>query len=312
MRILSAAILLLISLQSSRAMAADTALSMGEHHIDLGDVTLHYVVRGRGPLLFVTSPGWGVGSKPYQIALAPLERNLKLVYIDTRGSGDSTQPADRSHMTQAYMADDIERLRQKLGVEAIDLLGHSDGGIIAIEYALRHPDHARKILLVSTGVLGDRESKTTDAFLELWSDDPQYRDAVKALREADWEKPDLTDEEFGRSLFAQLPLYLADPSRHLKMLQKATTGGRLSAYAVRAEFEAQRSAARDQSKDAPSIRARTLILNGTVDFICPYGVAQRLHAAIPHAELHLYANKGHMLWIEDRPRFFADVLRFMN
>jgi pimeloyl-ACP methyl ester carboxylesterase len=166
--------------------------------------------------------------------------------------------------------------------------------------------------LVSPGVLGDRESTTTEAFLELWSDDPQYRDAVKAARAEDWEKLDLTDEEFGRSLFAELPLYLADPSHHLKMLQEVTTGGRVSAYAVRAQFEAQRKAARDQSRDAPSIRARTLILNGTVDFICPYGVAQRLHAAIPHSELHLYANKGHMLWIEDRPRFFDDVLRFMN
>ena len=105
-------LVLLSSLQAAIVTADDTRLTPGEHDIDLGEVRLHYVVRGQGPLLFVTSPGWGIGSNYLQVALAPLEEKLTLVYIDTRGSGGSGRPADRGRMSQAVMADDIDRLRE--------------------------------------------------------------------------------------------------------------------------------------------------------------------------------------------------------
>ena len=156
------------------AIAADAGLIAGEHEIDLGDVRLHYVVRGQGPLLFVASPGWGVGSNYLQIGLAPLEMRMTLVYIDMRGNGGSTQPADRSQMSQAVMADDIDGLRQRLGLDSIDLFGHSDGGTIAIEYAVRHPQHLRKLLLIAPSVLGDKEPKSLP---KLWAGthvDPEW------------------------------------------------------------------------------------------------------------------------------------------
>jgi hypothetical protein len=47
---------------SAQASRGDPQLAPGAHEIDLGEIRLHYVVKGQGPLLFVTSPGWGVGS----------------------------------------------------------------------------------------------------------------------------------------------------------------------------------------------------------------------------------------------------------
>jgi pimeloyl-ACP methyl ester carboxylesterase len=301
---------LLISAHGALAGATDARLARGAHDVDLGDVRLHYVVRGHGPLLFVASPGWGVGSDYLQVGLMPLERKMTLAYIDMRGSGGSTRPADRSQMSQSVMADDIDRLREQLGLESINLFGHSDGGTIAIEYAVRHPQHARKLLLVAPAVLGDRELPATNAFLKLWADDPQYRDAVQEVNSAKW-GPNLTDEEFRRSLLRMLPLYVSDPSRYAEGFARTLATTRLSAYAELAEGEARTRADRDQTRDVAAIRARTLILNGTVDWVCPYPAAQRLQAAIRNSELHLYANKGHMLWIEDAPRFFDDVRGFI-
>jgi pimeloyl-ACP methyl ester carboxylesterase len=305
------AVIVLVSLLCQSAIAADARLAAGEHDIDLGEVRLHYVVRGQGPLLFVTSPGWGSGSNYLQSSLMPLEAKLTIVYIDTRGSGGSSRPADRSQMSQGVMADDIDKLRERLGLEHIDLLGHSDGGTIAIEYGVRHPQQARKLLLIAPGVLGDREPEATGAILKLWSSDPHYQDAVREVYESDW-GPGLTDEAFGRSLLKMLPLYFADPERYLAAFTKMHLTGRLSSYAQLAQSEAQNKANRDQTKDVGLIRARTLIINGTSDWICPHAVAQRLHAAIPHSELRLYANKGHFPWIEDGPRFFDEVQRFMQ
>lgn len=305
-------VLVLVSLHGSLVIGAETRLATGEHDVDLGDVRLHYVVRGQGPVLFVTSPGWGVGSNYLQSSLTPLEQRLTLVYIDTRGSGRSSRPADRSQMSQGVMADDIDELRERLKLEYIDLLGHSDGGTIAIEYGLRHPRHARKLVLIAPGVLGDRESETTGAILKLWASDPEYADAVREANTSHWERPGFTDEEFARSLAKILPLYFADPSRHVPTFMKAHLTGQPSAYAYQAWNEAAQKADRNQAADAGLIRARTLIINGTVDWICPYPAAQRLHASIPDSELRLYVNKGHFPWIEDAPRFFDEVLKFLD
>lgn len=306
------AVLALVGLHGSLALGAETRLAQGEHDIDLKDVRLHYVVRGQGPALFVTSPGWGVGSSYLQSSLTPLEQKFTLVYIDTRGSGGSSRPADRSRMSQGEMADDIDELRERLGLSHIDLLGHSDGGTIAIEYGLRHRKHARKLVLIAPGVLGDREPEMTSAFLKIWASDPQYADAVREVKEGDWDSPGFTDEAFARSLATILPMYFADPSRYVPIFMKVHLKGQPSAYAYQAQNEAAEKADRDQAADAGLIEARTLIINGTVDWICPYPIAQRLHTAIPDSQLRLYANKGHFPWIEDAPRFFREVTRFLQ
>lgn len=291
--------------------AANPALAAGAHDIDLGEVKLHYVVRGRGPFLFVAAPGWGAGSIYLQNGLKPLEAKLTLVYIDMRGNGGSSRPADRMRMSQTEMADDIEALRQRLGLDSIDLIGHSDGGTIALEYAERHPEHLRKLVLLAPAVLGDRDGKATEAALKLWENDPAYRDAVREVRTADWRTADFDDAKFLASLTKILPLYISDPERQLDPFIRSFGDTRLSAFAQIAQEGAIQKAARDQTRDLGRVRAKTLIINGTVDWVCPYSVAQRLHAALPGSRLSLYANKAHIPWIEAPSRFFPEVAQFI-
>jgi proline iminopeptidase len=305
-----AAVISLSGVDRVEAVPVVSPLAIGAHDVDLGEVRLHYVVRGRGPLLFLVSPGWGIGSGYLQQTLAPLQKHLTLVFIDTRGSGGSTQPADRSRMSQSVMADDVDKLREQLGLESIDLFGHSDGGTIAIEYAVRHTEHLRKLLLIDPSVLGDRDRATTHAILQAWADDPQYHDAVQEAN-SESQTPDLTTEQFEHSLGRLLPLYVSDPSRYLAPLRRALATTHLSVYAQVNEDAAQVAAHRNQAKDLRQIRARTLIVNGTVDWICPYPTAQRLHTEIAGSQLSLYANVGHLPWIEQPRRFFDEIVEFV-
>jgi alpha/beta hydrolase fold len=117
--------------ESDGGTSADTIdpkLSLGSHQAKLADVSLHYVVAGHGPLVLVTSPGWGIGSLYLQRGLVPLEKTFTVVYLDTRGSGGSSRPTDTKQMSMAVMADDIDRFRSYLGLDSIKLMGHSNGG----------------------------------------------------------------------------------------------------------------------------------------------------------------------------------------
>ena len=61
------------------------------------------------------------------------------MFPEPRGSGGSARPANDDDMSGADMADDIERLRLHLKLKQIDLLGHSNGGTIALAYVERYP-----------------------------------------------------------------------------------------------------------------------------------------------------------------------------
>jgi hypothetical protein len=153
--------------QSAFGGADDSKSAVGPHEAQLAGVHLHYVVAGHGPLLLVTSPGWGIGSLYLQRGLAPLEERFTLLYLDTRGSGGSTRPEDSEQMNTAVMADDIDRLRSYLGLDSINLLGHSNGGAIALDYAERYPQRATNVILIATEVLDDRAENATQRYLTL-------------------------------------------------------------------------------------------------------------------------------------------------
>ncbi len=294
---------------SSFAGAESSKLAPGPHDAPLADVSLHYTVAGQGPVVLAVSPGWGVGSLYMQKGFAPLEKDYTMVYIDTRGSGGSTHPADNSQMSAAVMADDLDRLRSYLGLDSIALMGHSNGGAIALDYAERYPTHIKKLILLDAQVYDDREREATKKFLTAWADDPRYKSAVAS---AAVDSPVTNAEEFDKMLESILPLYFSDPVRYLPAFTKTLEGTHLSVYAYNAQDKADQLHPRKQSLEYGNVQARTLIISGTVDWVCPYEVSQRMHAGIKGSQLSLYANTGHLTWIEQPERFFAEVSQFLG
>lgn len=241
---------------------------------------------------------------------APQEDNFTVIYVDPRGSGESGRPADGARMSQADMADDLDLLVHQLGFSRVSVLGHSDGGQIAIELATRHPADVVRLILVDTAILGDRGDEYTQATLELWKTDPRYAAAVEAA--GTYRSGLQTDEEMGHVLLAMMPLYFGAPEIYMPVFLKTFRGTHLSSWADRHEASAEDASKRDQTRDLRKISSRTLFINGTADWVCPYQVAQRASAAIPNARLSLYANEGHFPWIENPSRFFVEVRNFLS
>ncbi|WP_169747137.1 alpha/beta fold hydrolase [Edaphobacter aggregans] len=286
------------------------ALKQGPHDAQLGDVRIHYVVSGHGPLIFMTSVGWGLSSLLYQNGLKPLEDHFTMVYVDERGNGDSSQPEDLKQMSSSVMADDLDHLRDYLGLDKICLIGHSSGGTITLEYAERHPTHLEKGILIDPAVLGDRDDKQIEEYISLWKDDPKYKKAVKNVPDDD-DTPKTNAEATAR-LLSYINLYFSNPEIYVPIFLKQAKGSQVSATTENAHKAADRVAAREQRQDYGIVQAKILIINGTVDWICPYQVAQRIYQGISGSELDLYANVGHFPWIEEPHRFFSDVTAFLD
>lgn len=108
-----------------------------------------------------------------------------------------------------------------------------------------------------------------------------------------------------------MPLYFGAPEIYMPAFLRSFNGTHLSSRANQHEVSAEQASKRDQTRDLDKIIADTLFINGTVDWVCPYQVAQRASAAMPNARLSLYANEGHFPWIENPSRFFAEVEGFL-
>jgi proline iminopeptidase len=300
-----------------------TRLSAGDHKISINGIHLNYHVAGDGPLLFITSPGWGIGSHYLQHGLAPLRTHFKLVCIDTRGSGKSSRPDDLKNMSSAQMADDIDALRHCLGLEKIDLMGHSNGGAITIAYAQRHPDHLRRMVLVDSKLIGFAGSETTAAILKAAADYARFRKVVPLTQQ-----PHPTaDNGYHALLMDAVSLCFHGPNKHFSAFRETMGKGShwadlhwvdpdysyvMSADIVHAQQAADGRRRAIQTGRLAEIRAHALIIVGRHDWICPLPVSEKLYSRIAHSELSIFEKSGHIPWIEEPERFFFEVTMFLK
>src|SRR5579872_6413274 len=109
-----------------------------EGFVDAHGVLIYYTTIGRGAPLVIVHGGPGASHDYFLPYLLPLARHNKLIFIDERGSGRSQKLEDPSGYTVENMVEDVEMVRQALGLGKINLLGHSYGGALAQAYALKY------------------------------------------------------------------------------------------------------------------------------------------------------------------------------
>src|SRR5437763_1185309 len=101
------------------------------------------------PALFLLHGGPGGDHAGFKTSSAALRDVAQLVYVDHRGCGRSA-PGDSADYTLDNNIDDLDALREHLGLKRISVLGSSYGGMVALGYALRFPDHLANLVLVCT------------------------------------------------------------------------------------------------------------------------------------------------------------------
>ncbi|MBE4947743.1 alpha/beta fold hydrolase [Chryseobacterium culicis] len=110
-------------------------------------VKIRYKVSGQGEACIYIPGGPGQGYPSFELMGGNnLEKSMKMIYMDQRGSGGSGT-SENYHLEK--MVQDIEELRQHLKLKKIFLLAHSFGGIIAVNYAKKYPQHTKGLILAN-------------------------------------------------------------------------------------------------------------------------------------------------------------------
>ena len=108
------------------------------------DIKLHCREQGSGAPLILLH-GNGEDSTYFEHQIERLSRTFRVIALDTRGHGRS--PRGSAPFTIRQFADDLLAFMDEHGIERAHLLGFSDGGNIALVFALAHPERVGKLVL---------------------------------------------------------------------------------------------------------------------------------------------------------------------
>ena len=141
---------------------------------------LAWEAAGSGPPLLCHPGGPGGSSRCFD-GLPGLAAERTLLLLDPRGTGSSDPPADpEAYALEDYSAD-IEAVREHLGLDRLDLLGHSHGGFVAMAWAGAYPDSVGRLVLANTAArFTESIRRVRQAIVESYAGEPWFADALAA------------------------------------------------------------------------------------------------------------------------------------
>jgi proline iminopeptidase len=270
------------------------------------DVSLFVEVVGRGYPLVLMHGGPGLD----HCSLLPFRRcadRFTLVFYDHRCNGRSAG-ASVSSMTWENLTADADALRQRLGFDKWAVLGHSFGGHVALEYALRYPDSLSHLVLLDTGGEGRWAQQNAADLLGRRGYSPEKVELVRR-----WFNGEFAPNEwfslfrrFGGAYYHHLnPLQLA----HELIQGEWRTKMRPEALVFAGRHLLRGWTVMDRLGE---ITVPTLVMAGRDDFVFPPECQLELTAGIPGARLRIIDRAGHNPQSEQPAEVMEAVSEFVS
>ena len=265
-------------------------------YVKVNGVNTHYLVGGDGsPVVLVHGAGAGVFD--WRFTVGPLSQRHRVYAPDMVGFGHTDKP--RTNYTIDYCVDFLEHFMDAVQVERSSLVGACSGGSVALGLALRSQQRIEKLVLSGSASLGRNVlggllySLPSALFLFLMK---PRRGTMRLVYET------------GTRNHAWITDALMEEAYQLENMRGATYA-RVSIYKNFASFRGQRTLSLDK---LPLIKAPTLIIWGSKDFLFPVAHAGNAHRLINNSQVSVLEGCGHILSLEVPDRFNQLLLDFLK
>lgn len=256
--------------------------------------------------LFILHGGPGCPHDYLENLAALASEKRRVIFYDQLGCGKSDLPDDTSLWTVARFTDEIDTVRQALGLEQVHLLGQSCGGMLGIEYALRQPQGLVSLILadsmpsmklwveeanrlraelppgVNEVLLHHEQAGTTDS--------PEYQEAAEVFNRRHVCRLTPPPEFVARAKTGFVYNYMNGPSE-------------FHVIGVIKDW--------DRTERLHEITIPTLIISGKYDESTPL-LNQIMHKGIPNSEWVLFENSSHLPHVEEEEKYMQTVGTFLE
>jgi proline iminopeptidase len=271
-----------------------------EGYLPVAGAELYYREIGQGPPIILLHGGPSFDHHYLLPDMDRLANAFRLIYYDQRGRGASAGNVQPTAVSIQSEMDDLEALRAYVRLEQAAVLGHSWGGLLAMEYALRHRERVSHLILLITAPAShdvcvlfeqERDAKVPDAAetLRVLKSRPEFAEGDLEARAAYY-------RVYYRATLRSPELL----DRLIEQLQAGwTTEGVLKAGAIgnRLWDETYGSPAYNLLPQLTQLRIPTLLLHDDYDFVT-VACAAHIAEAIPGARLAVLRDCGHFSYLE--------------
>jgi sigma-B regulation protein RsbQ len=245
-------------------------------------VAIDFEIKGNGSPTLVFVHGWSCDKTYWSKQISFFSKKFKTVAIDLPGHGKSG--VDRTKWTMGKFGEDVVTVVKKLNLKQIILIGHSMGGPIVIEAALRIPDRVIGIVTVDSGALLNPTKDPTQKFVN---------GLLNKLR-----------SDFPKTMQILVKKHIFLPTSDQKLVQKVADD--MAAQPPKIGIEVQRGLLEwrmgDDWDSIKKVKAPICFINAerSVPNV-------NLYKEIPHFRYRLIPNVGHFVMLED-PITFNQIL----
>jgi pimeloyl-ACP methyl ester carboxylesterase len=128
-------------------VAASCSRPVTARHADVGPLHMYYEEAGAGPPLVLLHGGGSTAQTSFGEIMPALARTHRLIAPEQQGHGHT--PDLERPFSFEQMADGIAALLEQLGVHDAEIIGFSNGGMVALQLAIRHPTLVHKLIICS-------------------------------------------------------------------------------------------------------------------------------------------------------------------
>jgi|GEM_PF-1461599 len=259
--------------------------------IEVNGANIDYDIYGRGkPLLLVH--GFSCSKDTWKNQIPEFSKYYQVITMSQRGHGDSDKPVGEDNYSVTALASDIHTLLNKLNiVEKVNILGHSFGAKVTMQFCLRHLDQINTVILFGSK-LGPRQSGQSSS--------PTLEDSIRDIREKGLDSFMSDHVKFWFSPNADPEFVKANSSDSHKL--PAHTALSILQLSIAVDFTDRISA----------LNVPSLVIVGEQDQPCPIEDSEKVNRLLPDSWLKIIKGASHMAHIEKPESFNQAVLRFLN
>lgn len=270
---------------------------------------LAYRVLGEGAdAPVVCLPGGPMRDSVYLGDLGGLPAHRQLIVADQRGAGLSATPEDPASYRCDRLVDDVEALREHLGLDHMDLLAHSAAANLALRYAEQYPHRVGRLALITPGTSAVGLEVTGEDRREverLRKDEPWFAAASAAFDAID--AGEATADDWVTIAPFLYGRWDETAQAHRAAEETQWNAAAAEVFGSEGAFNPAAARAALAALDTP-----VLVLAGEFDLASPPHVLARFAELFPRAEFVVQPSAGHYPWLDDADRFVSTTVRFLT
>jgi len=264
---------------------------------------IYYEVIGSGPPLILINGGPGFDHTYLHITTAwdALAKTHRVIFYDQRGNGRSSPLKPGRSCTLADQIEDLDALRLQLGLDKMDLLGHSWGGYLAMAYGAQHPEHISHMIIVDSAA--PKWSDTLDLTEDVFPEAAEQRAAAAFASEMG------DHTALAASLRGYFSMLFYSPEKRDTWLSQMSADAYHDDVFKAITNDLSRF---DLNPEIRKFRFPVMVANGRHDMNVAPVVAYKIHQAIGGSHFVVFEHSGHLPFYEEPEGFVHTVEEFLS